>query len=67
MWATLGVYPLAYLPFAFVNLLNPVVSMFYGFTGITMERVEGAEGPEGPEETERRTSEQPTSKAQGEL
>ena len=36
MWATLGVYPLAYLPFAFLNLINPVISIFYGFTGITI-------------------------------
>jgi NhaC family Na+:H+ antiporter len=43
MWATLGVYPLAYLPFAFLNLMNPVVSLFYGFTGITMEKVGGPE------------------------
>ena len=38
MWATLGVYPLAYLPYAFLNLLTPIVSLFYGFTGITMEK-----------------------------
>jgi len=38
MWVTLGVYPLAYLPFAFLNLLNPMISVFYGFTGITMTR-----------------------------
>jgi NhaC family Na+:H+ antiporter len=38
MWATLGVYPLAYLPYAFLNLLNPIISIFYGFTGITMEK-----------------------------
>lgn len=44
MWATLGVYPLAYLPYAFMNLLNPVVSIFYGFTGITMDKVEDREG-----------------------
>ena len=36
MYATLGVYPLHYLPFAFMNLLNPLVSVFYGYTGITM-------------------------------
>ena len=36
MGATLGVSPLLYLPFAFVNLLNPVVSVTYGFTGWTM-------------------------------
>jgi NhaC family Na+:H+ antiporter len=40
MWATLGVYPLAYLPYAFMNLLNPVISIFYGFTGITIEKLE---------------------------
>lgn len=36
MSATLGVSALAYLPFAFMNLINPVVSIMYGFTGITM-------------------------------
>ncbi len=40
MHATLGVNPLLYLPFAFLNLANPVVSIFYGYTGITMEKVE---------------------------
>jgi NhaC family Na+:H+ antiporter len=44
MWATLGVYPLAYAPFAFMNLLNPLVSIFYGFTGITMEKLPEADG-----------------------
>jgi len=52
MWATLGVYPLAYLPYAFLNLLTPIVSIFYGFTGITMERktedTAGAEDTLGP-------------------
>lgn len=38
MYTTLGVYPFAYLPYAFLNLINPLVSVFYGFTGITMER-----------------------------
>ena len=36
MFATLGVFPLAYLPFAFLNLLNPVISIILGFTGWTM-------------------------------
>jgi NhaC family Na+:H+ antiporter len=40
MHATLGVSPLVYLPFAFLNLSNPLVSIFYGYTGITMEKVE---------------------------
>lgn len=39
MWVTLGVHPLAYLPFAFLNLINPLVSLFYGATGITMEKL----------------------------
>jgi Na+:H+ antiporter, NhaC family len=39
MWVTLGVYPFAYLPFAFMNLINPLVSIFYGFTGLTMHKI----------------------------
>ncbi len=39
MWATLGVNPFVYLPFAFLNLTNPIVSIFYGYTGITMEKL----------------------------
>ena len=40
MGATLGVSPLLYLPYAFLNLINPVVSIFYGYTGITMEKAD---------------------------
>ncbi len=40
MFATLGVFPLAYLPFAFLNLLNPLISLLYGFTGWTMTPAE---------------------------
>ncbi len=36
MWATLGVHPLAYAPYAFVNIINPFVSALYGFTGWTI-------------------------------
>ncbi len=43
MAATLGVATIAYLPFAFFNLINPLVSIFYGFTGITIRRLEDAE------------------------
>ncbi|MBI4472745.1 MAG: Na+/H+ antiporter NhaC [Acidobacteria bacterium] len=39
MAATLGVATLAYLPFAFFNLLNPIVSAIYGMTGFTIEKV----------------------------
>ncbi|MFC2156921.1 Na+/H+ antiporter NhaC [Acidobacteriota bacterium] len=47
MGATLGVSPLLYLPYAFLNLANPIVSLFYGYTGITMEKL-----PEEIEETD---------------
>ena len=39
MAATLGVPTLAYLPYCFLNLVNPVVSMIYGFTGFKIERI----------------------------
>lgn len=38
MLTTLGVHPFAYLPFAFLNLINPIVSIIYGYTGFTMEK-----------------------------
>ncbi len=41
MAATLGVATLAYLPFVFFNLINPLVSVIYGFTGFTIEEIEG--------------------------
>ena len=40
MGATLGVSAAAYLPFAFLNLVNPLLSIFYGFTGLTMAPAE---------------------------
>jgi len=36
MISTLGLTPWTYVPFCFLNLVNPLVSIFYGFTGITM-------------------------------
>ena len=38
MYGVLGVNPLLYLPFAFLNLINPLISIFYGYTGITMTK-----------------------------
>ncbi len=35
----LGVPTLSYIPYAFLNLCNPLVSIFYGFTGISMEKM----------------------------
>jgi len=40
MIATLGLAPWTYVPFCFLNLLNPVISVFYAFTGITMRRLD---------------------------
>lgn len=42
MIGTLGLAPWTYVPYCFLNLINPLVSIFYGFTGITMEKVDGA-------------------------
>ena len=41
MAGTLGVATFAYAPYAFFNLINPVISMIYGFTGFTIEKVDG--------------------------
>ena len=45
MASTLGVPTLAYLPFCFINLLSPVISAIYGFTGFTIEKLEEAPQP----------------------
>ena len=45
MAATLGVATLAYLPFVFFNLINPIISIIYGFTGFTIEKLEGEPEP----------------------
>jgi len=43
MAQTLGVATVAYLPFAFFNLLNPIVAAVYGFTGFTIVKVSETE------------------------
>lgn len=43
MYASLGVHPFAYLPYAFLNIINPVISIIYGYTGFTMEKVDQSE------------------------
>ncbi|WP_324825407.1 Na+/H+ antiporter NhaC [Sinanaerobacter sp. ZZT-01] len=43
MSSSLGVATVAYAPYCFLNLINPLVSIFYGFTGITMEKMTDAE------------------------
>jgi NhaC family Na+:H+ antiporter len=39
MAGTLGVATATYAPFAFFNLLNPVVAAVYGFTGFTIKKL----------------------------
>jgi NhaC family Na+:H+ antiporter len=43
MAQTLGVATLAYAPYAFFNLLSPVVSAAYGFTGFSIVKIEKAQ------------------------
>lgn len=40
MASTLGVATIAYLPYCFLNLVNPLLSIFYGFAGISITRLE---------------------------
>jgi Na+:H+ antiporter, NhaC family len=43
MATTLGVATLAYLPWCFLNLVNPLVAILLGFRGITIERIPDGE------------------------
>lgn len=43
MAATLGVATFAYLPFCFFNLINPVISVIYGYTGFKLIPLESSE------------------------
>jgi len=47
MIATLGLAPWTYVPFCLLNLINPVISAFYGFTGWTMAKLEEPEKEAG--------------------
>lgn len=40
MATTLKVSTLAYLPFTFLNLINPMIAIIYGYTGLFMEDLE---------------------------
>lgn len=40
MSSVLGVGAFTYLPFAFLNLASPLISILYGFTGITIQKIE---------------------------
>jgi NhaC family Na+:H+ antiporter len=49
MTTALGIHPFVYLPYAFLNLINPLVSIFYGYTGISMEKLESDQETETAE------------------
>lgn len=46
MASTLGVATVAYLPYCLMNLANPLISIFYGYTGISIVKLE--DDPERP-------------------
>lgn len=50
MAAALGVPTYLYLPFAFLNLLNPPISIFYGFTGFSMDKIKDSDVAEESED-----------------
>ena len=38
MMSALGVGPWVYVPYCFFNLISPILSVIYGFTGFTIEK-----------------------------
>ena len=48
MAATLGVATTSYVPFAFFNLLNPLVSIAFAFLGLRMLRTADGRDPSRP-------------------
>ncbi len=40
MIGTLGLTPWTYVPYCVLNLVNPLVAAFYGYTGISIEKVD---------------------------
>ena len=45
MATTLGVATLAYLPWCFLNLVNPFIAALLGYRGITIEKIPAGEAP----------------------
>ncbi|WP_152348770.1 Na+/H+ antiporter NhaC [Brevibacterium sp. CFH 10365] len=41
----LGVSPLVYIPFAFLSIITPIISLIYGLTGFTITKYDGDETP----------------------
>ncbi|MDO5712883.1 MAG: Na+/H+ antiporter NhaC [Tissierellia bacterium] len=47
MASTLGVPTIMYLPFCFFNLISPLISIIWGFTGITIEKINNKDEMKG--------------------
>ena len=45
MAGVLGVPTLEYLPYAFFNLINPLIAIIFGFTGFGVEHQEEVSSP----------------------
>jgi len=45
----LGVSTFEYLPYCFFNIINPILSLVYGFTGFKMDKFAPGEMPPGDE------------------
>jgi len=43
MISTLGLAPFTYIPYCIINICNPIISVIYGYTGITMHPAEEVE------------------------
>ncbi len=50
MAGVLGIPTIAYLPYCFFNLLSPLISVIYGFTGFRIEHIPPVEATEAPVE-----------------
>ena len=50
MTSTLGINSFLYAPFAFANLLTPVISIIFGFTGFTMTKMTPEERQQAAQE-----------------
>ncbi len=48
MSTTLGVSCFLYAPFCFLNYINPIISIVYGYTGFSMEKLEEPEKLDNP-------------------
>jgi len=46
MTGVLGVPTMTYLPYAFFNILNPLVALVFAFTGYRIEHVDPTEAPD---------------------